>query len=138
MKKIKIGQIFTIRRKFSLDEVTQFSTICGDLNPIHTDVEYCRTNSRFGKPIIHGILGASLFSNLLGNNIIGSIYMSQSLKFVRPIYVDEEIEARIIIKEANIERRHLVLKTQLIKDNDIIATDGDAVIKYPAEYEIEK
>jgi len=38
------------------------------------------------------MLGVSLFSNLIGNNYAGAIYLNQTLSFVAPIYLDEEVE----------------------------------------------
>jgi len=37
------------------------------------------------------MLGASLFTNIIGNHYHGSIYMSQTLIFLAPIYYDEEV-----------------------------------------------
>lgn len=45
----------------------------------------------FKDKIIHGVLGVSLFSNLIGNQFSGGIYMSQYVNFVAPIYCEEEV-----------------------------------------------
>jgi 3-hydroxybutyryl-CoA dehydratase len=83
------------------------------------------------------MLGASLFSNLLGNNITGSIYISQNLKFLRPIYIDEEIEAKIIIRDIFPDKGRIALITQVTKiDKNELAIDGEAIIKYPEDYKI--
>jgi 3-hydroxybutyryl-CoA dehydratase len=133
MKIIKKGQFFAIRKKFSQDEVLQFAKLCGDYNPLHYDKEFCRT-SIFKEPIIHGILGASLFSNILGNNIKGSIYISQDLKFLKPIFIDEEIEAKVIIRDILNEKKRISLITQVIKvEANELAIDGSAFIKFPIE-----
>jgi 3-hydroxybutyryl-CoA dehydratase len=124
------GHTFKLFRSFSQKEVLLFSEICGDKNPLHYDEEFCKTTI-FKKPIIFGMLGASLFSNLLGNNLVGSIYMKQDLKFLKPIFVEEEIEASVIIEDLIKPKDFLKLKTQVrkMKSNEI-AIDGEAVIKY--------
>ena len=130
---IKKGLYFSIRRKFNQDEVLQFAKLCGDNNPLHYDKEFCKTTI-FKVPVIHGMLGASLFSNLLGNNIKGSIYISQDLKFLRPIYIDEEVEAKVIIRDIINEKKRISLITQVIKlDSNELAIDGSALIKFPIE-----
>jgi acyl dehydratase len=124
------GDTFKLLRKFTLKEVLIFSEICGDKNPIHFDEEFCK-KTVFKKPIIFGMLGASLFSNLLGNNLEGSIYIKQSLSFLRPIYVEEEVEASVIIEQIIKPKDFLLLKTIVKKSlTNEIAIDGDAVIKY--------
>jgi acyl dehydratase len=133
MKTLTKGQIFSIVRKFSQEEVLHFSKLSGDNNPLHYDTEFCKTTN-FKKPIIHGMLGASLFSNLLGNNITGSIYISQTLKFLKPIYIDEEIEAKVIITDIIKERKQIRLLTEIVKLGEKeTATTGEAVIKFPIE-----
>jgi len=133
MKIIKKGQYFNINKKFSQDEVLQFAKLCGDHNPLHYDKEFCKT-SIFKEPIIHGMLGASLFSNLLGNNIKGSIYVSQDIKFLKPIFIDEEIEAKVIIRDIISEKKRISLITQIIKvESNELAIDGAALIKFPIE-----
>ena len=124
------GHTFKLIRKFSKEEVLLFSQLCGDKNPLHYDEEFCKTTI-FKKPIIFGMLGASLFSNLLGNNLDGSIYINQNLSFLKPIYIDEEIEARVEILDLIKPKDFLRLKTQVLKlGSGEIAIDGEAVVKY--------
>lgn len=128
-----IGQKFSMLRKFSKEEVLQFSKLSGDKNPLHWDEEFCK-NTIFKSPICHGMLGSSLFSNLMGNNITGSIYISQTLKFLRPVYIDEEIEAFVEIDEFNRTKNILQLRTYVIKTSkNEKAIDGEAFIKIPKE-----
>jgi 3-hydroxybutyryl-CoA dehydratase len=133
MISFKKGHTFKLLRKFTKEDVLLFSQICGDRNPLHYDEEYCK-KTIFKKPIIFGILGASLFSNLLGNNLDGSIYIKQNLNFLKPIYIDEEIEASVEIKDLIKPKDFLLLKTQVVKlDTNEVAIDGDAVVKYPKD-----
>ena len=54
------GQVFTSPSKTLTDaHFLFFSGLTGDNHPIHYDVEYART-TRFGKPLAHGLLLASL------------------------------------------------------------------------------
>jgi 3-hydroxybutyryl-CoA dehydratase len=133
MKVLKLGEVFKITRKFTQEEVLLFSKLSGDKNPLHYDREFCKT-SIFKKPIIHGMLGASLFSDLLGNNITGAIYMYQNLKFLKPIFVDEDIEAIVTLEKVIKEKSQLQLGTRVFKKiNRELAIDGEALIKYPSE-----
>ena len=89
------------------------------------------------------MLGASLFSDLLGNTYHGAIYLSQTLNFLAPIYYDEEVsifflflknlnfmkvEATVEVKEGN-EKGHFLLKTEIVKlEKQKIAVSGEAKI----------
>lgn len=131
MKNLFIGQKFSILRKFPKEEVILFSKLIGDKNPLHLDEEFAK-KTLFKRPICHGMLGSSLFSNLMGNNIRGSIYLSQTLKFLKPVYIDEEIEAFVEIieyfKEKNILRLNTCVVKFLTKEK---AIEGEALIRIP-------
>jgi 3-hydroxybutyryl-CoA dehydratase len=127
------GHTFKLIKKFSQQEVLLFSDLCGDKNPIHYDREFCKTTI-FKQPIVFGMLGASLFGNLIGNNINGSIYIKQSLSFLKPVYVDEEIEATVQIEDLIKPKNYLKLITQVKKvDSAEIAINGEAVVKFPMD-----
>lgn len=88
--------------KFTQEEVVRFAELTGDNNPIHVDAEYAATTS-FKKPIIHGMLGATVFTKVLGTQFpgYGSIYLKQTLEFLRPMYADVEYRAVFTIKSIN-------------------------------------
>jgi len=134
MKNLFIKQKFSLIRKFSKEDVVIFSELSGDKNPLHLDEEFAK-KSIFKKPICHGMIGTSLFSNLMGNNITGAIYLSQNVNFLKPIFIDEEIEATVEIKDFNKEKYILILDTYVMKkDKNQIAIEGEAKIKIPKTY----
>ena len=53
MKKIKLGDCFSLVRAFSKSEVLLYAKLSGDLNPLHTDEEFA-SKTIFKKPICHG------------------------------------------------------------------------------------
>lgn len=68
----------------------------GDGNPLHLDADYARTTV-FQRPIVHGMLVASLFSSIFASNLPGSIYLSQTLKFKGPVFIGEHVTATITV-----------------------------------------
>jgi acyl dehydratase len=56
--------------RITQDEVQRFADLTGDNNPIHLDAEYAATTS-FKRPIIHGMLGATIFTKVLGTQFPG-------------------------------------------------------------------
>ena len=80
--------------KFLIDEakVKAFADLIGDYNRLHLDAKYAAT-TRFGKPIAHGMLVASFISPCLVKAFgDGTIYVGQSIEFLKPVYVGDEIE----------------------------------------------
>ena len=57
---IKVGEVFDGPSKTLTDaHFLLFSGVTGDVHPVHYDVEYAK-QSRFGKPVAHGLLLNSL------------------------------------------------------------------------------
>lgn len=88
--------------RFSQADVTEFARVTGDNNPLHLDADYA-AQTPFKRPIIHGMLGASVFTKLLGTEFpgYGSVYLSQTLEFLRPMFVDTDYEAVFTVKALN-------------------------------------
>jgi len=68
------------------DDIASFIDAVGDLNPVHSDAAYAATTP-FKGPIAPGIFTAGLISAVIGTRLPGpgAAYLSQSLKFVKPV-----------------------------------------------------
>jgi acyl dehydratase len=114
-EKIPVGAEFKFNFSFTQQQVNDFAELTGDHNPIHTDAEYA-ANTRFGKCIIHGHLGSSVFTRFLGTNKpggSGSIYMKQETQYLRPMYVDKDYEVVFKVKEINAAKHIAEIATEV-------------------------
>ena len=79
------GQVFASPSKTLTDaHFLFFSGLTGDNHPIHYDVEYART-TRFGKPLAHGLLLASLTAlgaSPASPHIDGFVFVEQGCRFL--------------------------------------------------------
>jgi len=109
---IQVGEIFKHNFSFSQEQVNLFIQVSGDSNPLHWDKDFA-ANTIFKKPIIHGFLGGSIFSKILGTMFpgTGSIYLRQEMKFLRPMFVDTAYEAIITVKEIDYQKHRGILLT---------------------------
>ena len=84
--------------EISQEQVNTFANLIDDHNPIHYDIEYAK-NTIFKRPIIHGFYGGSIFSKILASKLWGpgTIYLSQNLKFCKPMYVDIKYKAILTV-----------------------------------------
>jgi len=129
MPHIKIGQTASITKSFSENEVNAFAALSLDFNPVHLDAEYAK-DTVFGQQIVHGMLTSSLFSGLLGKHLPGegTIYLSQDLKFKRPIYIDQEVTATVEVIEIREDKPIITLSTTCINDQGKVLISGQAVV----------
>ena len=131
--KLSIDQLFvgmteSASKVITRDDVRRFSELSGDTNPIHLDKEYAK-ETRYKKNIAHGLMCASYFSGIFGTKLpgLGSIYVSQSLKFKRPIYIGDKVDVIVNITEIDTRRERVKFTTQCLV-NSKICIDGFAEI----------
>ena len=124
---IKVGDTYTHQTTFSQVDVNTFAKITGDDNPIHTDVEFAKTTP-FGRPIVHGFFSASVFSMVFGTKFPGegTIYMYQDMKFLAPVFVDEQYTAKFEVTEVNVEKHRGTIICILENKDGKVVIDGVA------------
>ena len=129
--KPEIGQTATIEKTLDKQTVEAFASVSEDHNPIHLDEDFAKT-TQFERPIVHGMLASSLISGLLASKVpgAGSIYLGQSLKFVRPIFVGETVTAKVEVTSVRDDKPIAVISTQVVNANGEVAVDGEATVMY--------
>lgn len=129
MKDFQIGEKARVTKTISEADVYAFAGITGDFNPLHVDAEFAR-RSRFGERIAHGILTAGLISTVLGMKLPGpgGIFLSQTLKFVRPVRLGDTITATAEVTSWNPAKRILELRTACANQRDEVVVEGESVL----------
>jgi 3-hydroxybutyryl-CoA dehydratase len=124
---LKIGDKASLSKTISEQDVSDFARLSLDTNPLHLDEEYAR-QTRFGRRIVHGMLGASLISAVIGTRLGGPIYLSQSLKFLKPIYTGERITARVEVVSIREDKNFVTLSTVVTNEQGEQVISGEAVV----------
>jgi len=129
--RLTVGSSAKSRTKVTHELIRAFAEVSGDRNPVHLDSEFA-SSSIFGGIIAHGLLTASFISALIANELPGpgSIYLSQSLRFLKPVKPGDEVDASVCIASTDPERRIVVLETNC-KVNDEAVLTGEAKVKVP-------
>lgn len=109
---LEAGNVAELVRRVEPDGVAGFVEAVGDFNPIHSDAQYAATTS-FREPIAPGVYTAGLISAVIGTELPGpgAIYLSQSLKFMKPVKLGDTITARVTVMEVIRERNRVRLLT---------------------------
>ena len=112
LEEIKVGMVESYSQTISVADVKNFANISGDRNPVHMDDVYAE-KSRFGKRIAHGMFSTSFFSALFGMRLPGPgcVYVSQSIKFRKPVYIGDTVTAYIEVIEVDLPRRRVHFNT---------------------------
>jgi acyl dehydratase len=127
---LELGQVYKETFSFTQEDVNKFAQLTGDTNPIHIDPSYA-ANTIFKRPIMHGILGASVLSKVLGTQFPGegTVYLKQEMNFKRPMYVDQNYDAVMTVKELNKDKHTAIIETKIVeKESGKVNLIGDAHI----------
>ena len=118
------GRKASLTKTVTQKDLDHFIAITGDTNPLHVDEAFAQ-KTFFGQRIAHGMLSASLFSTLVGMHIpgTGAIYKSQTIKFLRPVFINDTITAWFEIQEICPEKEEVLIKSWIENQN------GETVIK---------
>ena len=132
MNRNSVGITASLSRVITRESVEAFARLSGDANPIHIDPKYAG-KTRFGRCLAHGFLVASTLSTLIATKLpgAGSIYISQDLKFLKPVFWDEEVIARATVLDRPKESV-FVLETKVLNSEGAVVIDGQAVVKWEA------
>jgi acyl dehydratase len=126
---IDVGDSAEITRRVTAADISEFVDAVGDHNPVHSDAAYA-AGTPFREPIAPGIWTAGLISAVIGTRLPGpgAIYLSQDLRFLRPVKVGDVITARVTALETNRERNRLRLRTVCDNQRGEDVLTGEATV----------
>lgn len=128
---LAVGQFAERVFKAADEAVRAFADISGDRNPVHLDDAYAATTAFRGR-VAHGMLAASYISAVLGEELPGPgvIYLGQTLEFVHPIRIGDEVAVRVEVIRIEDGGRKAVLATSCTVDGRVVVS-GEAVTRPP-------
>ena len=121
---IHVGDQETFTKTMTQTDMILWVGLTGDMNPVHIDKEYAAT-TRFKDVIIQGLLVAGLISTVMTQSTFGNVYSSQSLKFLKPAYVDDTITAVATVIEKMEEKHRVKVKTECYNQKDELVIVGE-------------
>lgn len=113
VRSLHAGNVFSLTRTFSEQDLVQFSALTGDSNPLHLDPDFTKTTI-YSRPLVHGVLVNGLISALLGVNSPGCVLLKQEIRFPAPLFVDEPVLAQAEVQRVRLSTAILSVRVQTI------------------------
>lgn len=135
---IQIGDTAVVTHHVTAQDIEKFVDLTGDDNKLHVNEEFAG-RTEFKKPVVHGMLGASFISTLIGTKLPGdgALWFSQTLEFLRPVRIGDTISVQAEVIGKNDKAQVIELKTEIVNQNRQIVTTGTSKIKV-IETDVEK
>ncbi len=127
---INIGDKETLSHIITPGDIEKFVDLTGDDNRLHVDADFA-SKTYFKKPVVHGMLGASFISTIIGTKLPGdgALWFSQTLEFLLPVRIGDKL---LIIAEVlkKSDRDNIIeLKTDIFNQNKQAVIKGVAKVK---------
>ncbi len=111
------GQLFTLTTAITEQDAWQAAVLSQDTQPLHVDAAYA-ARTRFGRPIAPGILVLGRVAALLGTGLVDLrthyiVTEQLSARFVRPVFVDDDLLVRVTVATWCQERGRLTVNVDV-------------------------
>jgi 3-hydroxybutyryl-CoA dehydratase len=113
---IKTGDVFSVSRTFTEQDIMQFADTSRDYNPIHLEDRFARAK-KFHGTICHGLLVGSMLTEIGGQ--IGVLASHMDFTFKKPVYLGDTVTCRWTFMEIDIKGRSTA-RVEFRNQDDII------------------
>jgi 3-oxoacyl-[acyl-carrier protein] reductase len=127
---IQIGETQTLTKHITEADVRKFVEMTGDDNPLHVDRAYAETTS-FKDIVVHGMLGASFISTVIGTKLpgTGALWVSQNMEFLLPVRLGDVLTISATVLKKHERERLLELDTKIVNQNRQLILTGVGKVK---------
>lgn len=122
---LSIGQRASRSLTFTDAEVEAYAKITGDHNPLHFDDDFV-ARTKFGRRVVHGGLTAGILNALVAEDLPGpgTVFMSQELKYVAPVYVGDTITGEVEVLEVHPSKPVTKLRAAVRREDGELVLEG--------------
>ena len=133
ISQLSVDQTYDKKVTVTAEMIERFAEATGDRNPVHLDEEYAK-GTIFKTRVAHGMLSAGVLSGILGTEFpgVGTIYLSQTLKFMRPVFIGDEITFQLKVLELIQEKNRIRIETICENQKGETVVTGEALVMPPA------
>jgi phosphate acetyltransferase/phosphate butyryltransferase len=131
---LRPGDTASLTRTLTQRDIELFAVMSGDVNPMHVDEEFARSDL-FHHVVAHGMWSGALISTVLGTELPGpgTVYLGQTLRFRHPIYLGDRILVKVTVNRKVDQERRVVLDCVATNQRDEVVMSGIAEVIAPSE-----
>jgi len=129
---IEPGATASIRRRFEREDVEAFATLSGDRNPLHLDEQFA-SETALQRPVVHGMLVASMVSTLVGMHLPGkgALWMQQEFRWPAPVFAGDTVEATLTVVRKSPGTQTVVIEVKAMNQDHQLIMEGSGTVMMP-------
>lgn len=127
---VQEGDQQSLIKQISATDISRFVELTGDDNPLHVDPSYASGTS-FKEIVVHGMLGASFISTVIGTKLPGpgALWVSQSIEFCLPVRLGDTLTVTCTVLRKHLRERILELDTRIENQHGQVVLSGKGKVK---------
>lgn len=127
---IQIGDTQSLVKTITEADVRKFVEMTGDDNPLHVNRAYAESTA-FKDIVVHGMLGASFISTVIGTKLpgTGALWVSQNMEFLLPVRLGDVLTISCTVLKKYERERLLELDTRILNQNQQVVLSGQGKVK---------
>jgi 3-oxoacyl-[acyl-carrier protein] reductase len=127
---VKEGDTASLVKDITDADIRKFVELTGDDNPLHVDAEYAN-RTPFKEIVVHGMLGASFISTVIGTKLPGpgALWVSQSFEFNVPIRLGDTLTVACTVVRKHARDRLLELEMRITNQHGQAVLQGLGKVK---------
>ncbi len=127
---IRVGDSATLVRRITDEDVRRFVELTGDDNPLHVNRAYAESTP-FKDVVVHGMLGASFLSTLIGTRLPGegALWVAQSFQFLHPVRLGDTLTVTCTVEKKHERERLLDLDARIENQVRAVVLSGKGTVQ---------
>ena len=123
---LTVGQKAKRSLTLTLAEVEAYAKITGDYNPLHFDEDFA-AKTKFGRLVVQGGLTAGILNALVAEDMPGpgTVFMSQELKYLAPVFVGDTITGEIELLKVHETKPVTQIKATVRRSDGEVVLEGE-------------
>ena len=121
-----VGQRARRTQTVTMRHLELYAEITGDRNPLHFDPDFA-ARTRFGRLVAQGGITAGMLNTLVAMDLpgAGTVFLSQSLKYLAPAYVGDTLTAEIEVVSLKADKPVCQLKATVVNQAGTTLLEGE-------------
>lgn len=127
---VREGDERSLVKQITEADIRRFVELTGDDNPLHVDPAYA-SETAFKEIVVHGMLGASFISTVIGTQLPGpgALWVSQAMDFKLPVRLGDTLTVTCSVLRKHARDRLLELDTRILNQHGQTVLSGSGKVK---------